>query len=190
MPLDIALGILVSIFIGNFYFAEAPAWFIFLGVIFALLPDIDILLYFFNKKVRKNWSYIHRSYVGYPLVYIPLSVFVYLIFGESIGLLFFILTFLHNLHDTFFIGWGVMWFWPFSKRKYKFFPDRNGVITTIPVISWLPNEEEKVRNWSNGTNKQQENWVKHYYFRFNILSITEWGMFLISLFILSYCLFS
>jgi len=114
-------------------------------------------------------------------VYVPIAVLIFLIFGPSIGILYTVCILWHHIHDTFFLGWGVMWFWPFSKKKWKFFPDRNGSITSIPVISWLPDEEEKVRKWSGG---HDDGWIKRYYLRQNLIAYIEYGGICVALIIL------
>lgn len=172
MFLDIAVGILFALGIGELYFEQTPYWFVILGVVFSLLPDIDGVLWLLRPKVRSVWYTMHRKYTGYPLLYIIPAIFVFIIFGKEIGLLFSVCIFMHHLHDTFFIGWGVMWFWPFSKRKYKFFPDKDGSVTSTFMISWLPEEEGKIVRWSGGHN---DGWIKRYFLRPNIVAYTEYG---------------
>lgn len=183
MFLDIAVGILLSLGIGEIYFEQTPYWFVILGIIFSLLSDIDGVLWLVQPKVRSAWYKIHRSYTGYPLLYVVPSFLTFLFFGKEIGVLFTLCVFMHHLHDTFFIGWGVMWFWPFSKRKYKFFPDRNGSVTSMFMISWLPEEEEKIVAWSGGHN---DRWVKRYFLRPNIVAYTEYGSLMVALAVLTY----
>ncbi len=181
MFLDIAFGIVAGLGIGSFFFESVPMWFVLLGILFALLPDIDGVVWLLKPSVRKGWYKIHRTYTGYPLLYIPLSIIIFVLFGKSIGILFSLCVLYHHIHDTFFLGWGVMWLWPFSKRKWKCFPDQNGSISRIPVISWLPEEEEKVQEWSGG---HDDGWIKRYYFRPNIIAYLEYGSFIIALILL------
>lgn len=177
MFLDIAFGIMASLGIGGFFFETVPYWYVILGVFFVLLPDVDGLVWLFIPSVRKKWHEIHRTYTGYPLLYIPLGIIIFVLFGKAIGLLFVFCIVFHHIHDTFFLGWGVMWLWPFSKRKWKFFPDRNGYITSTPIISWLPNEEEKIKQWSGG---HDDGWIKKYYMRPNLIAYLEYGAFIAS----------
>jgi len=71
-----------------------------------------------------------------------------------------------------------MWLWPFSKRKWKAFPDKDGNITKIPIVSWLPHEEEKFRKWSGGHN---DGWIKRFYLRPNLISYIEYGAICVAL---------
>jgi hypothetical protein len=61
------------------------------------------------------------------------------------------------------------------------FPDKDGVITKIPLVSWLPDEEEKFRKWSGGHN---DGWVVRYYLRPNFIAYVEYGSLLLSFIVL------
>lgn len=177
MFLDIAFGICASLGIGSFFFETVPYWYVILGVVFTLLPDIDGLVWILKPSVRQKWNKIHRTYTGYPLLYIPIGIIIFIVFGKVIGILFAVCILLHHIHDTFFLGWGVMWLWPFSKRKWKAFPDKDGYITKIPITSWLPEEEENFRKWSGG---HDDEWLKRYYLRPNLIAYIEYGGLLIA----------
>lgn len=177
MFLDIAFGIFASLGIGSLFFETVPYWYVVLGVFFVLLPDIDGIVWLSKPSIRKDWSKIHRTYTGYPLLYIPLIFIIFLLFENAVGFLFLSCILFHHIHDTFFLGWGVMWLWPFSKRKWKFFPDKDGSITKVLIKSWMPNEEEKFREWSGG---HDDGWIKRYYLRPNFIAYLEYGTLLVS----------
>ncbi len=177
MFLDIAIGIFAGLSVGSFYFETVPYWFVILGILFALLPDIDGALWILKPSVRKEWYKTHRTYTGYPFLYIPIAVIVFVVFGKPIGILFSVCILWHHIHDTFFLGWGVMWLWPFSKRKWKFFPDKDGKISFVPIISWLPHQEEKIRQWSGG---HDEGWIKRYYLQPNFIAYLEYGTLIVA----------
>jgi len=181
MILDIAIGIILGAY---FNISESINYYlILLAIVFCLLPDTDIFYYLYKKYIKKLDVIYHRSWTHYPIIYI--LVYFIILYIENIfniryniSTLFLLSIVWHFIHDTLFIGWGVMWAWPFSKRKYKIFPDRNGKITSKLLLSWLPKEEKDIIAWSGGA---QEHWIKHYYFRLNIVSILEYGTFIFAI---------
>lgn len=175
MFLDIAAGIFAGLGIGTFFFETVPYWYVVLGIVFALFPDIDGFVWLIKSSVRKKWYKTHRIYTGYPLLYIPLVIIIFTVFGKAVGVLFSICILWHHVHDTFFLGWGVMWLWPFSKRKWKAFPDKDRSISKIPLVSWLPHAEEGIRKWSGG---HDGDWIRRYYLRPNLISYLEYGSLL------------
>ena len=86
------------------------------------------------------------------------------------------------IHDTFFLGWGIKWSWPISLRSYKFFPDKDGKITSKFFLSWMPEEEAKIK----GEYGTHAHWIKDFFFTINIVSISEYCIFIISLIVLYY----
>lgn len=177
MILDIAIGILLGSYFGGESFNYGL---IILGVLFCLLPDIDIFSFAYQKYIKKTNIINHRSWTHYPVAYLPLYLIILFIemglnLSHTISLMFALSILWHFLHDTLFIGWGVMWGWPFSKRKYKIFTEKDGKITTRFLLSWLPEEEEKIIKWSGGS---VDGWIRHYYFKLNIITILEYGVFI------------
>lgn len=181
MIMDIAIGILLGTYFNT---GESLNYILMItAVLFCLLPDIDIFYFLYKKYIKKTSIIDHRSWTHFPILYLPayliiLSVESFLNYSHSISTIFALSVFWHFLHDTLFIGWGVMWGWPFSKRKYKIFPDRNGKVTSKLLLTWLPEEEEKIIKWSGGS---INGWLRHYYFKFNIVSALEYGVFVLVL---------
>lgn len=178
MILDIAIGLLL----GSYFNTgdEMNYLLMILAILFCLLPDIDIFYYLFKKYIKKVDMIEHRSWTHFPLVYVPVYftiLYIENIFNikYNISTLFLLSIVWHFVHDTLFIGWGVMWGWPFSKRKYKIFPDRNGKVTGKLLLTWLPEDQENIIKWSGGS---IDGWLRHYYFKFNIVSALEYGVFL------------
>jgi hypothetical protein len=176
MFLDIGAGILLSIFVGTIFNIDiSPLW-ILLGVIFALLPDIDMVSYFIKTRVLKKSVNDHRSFTHYPIMYIPIIIATYFIFGAPYSLLLALCVYFHFIHDTFWLGWGISWFWPATSRKFKFFPDKHGEISSQVLMTWTKEEEaglfEKYHN---------PNWIKDFYFRPNIVAYVEYSVFLVAM---------
>jgi hypothetical protein len=181
MILDIAIGILLGTYFNG---GESINYLlIIMAVLFCLLPDIDIFYFLYQKYIKKTGIIDHRSWTHYPIVYLPIyflimSLELFFTTSHTISSIFALAIVWHFVHDTLFIGWGVMWGFPFSKRKYKIFPDRNGKVTSKVLLSWLPEEEADIIKWSGGS---LDGWLRHYYFKFNIVSALEYGVFVLVL---------
>jgi len=164
MFLDIGGGILLSFLVTWLFGININVNIIFLSVLFTLFPDVDLI---FRK---------HRSITHYPIIYFLIIPFIFLLLGGFWTTLIFSGVMFHLLHDTFFLGWGIKWFWPFSNRSFKFFPDKNGKITSQILLSWDHKEEKEIRK-EYGTKR----WIKEFYLKPNIVSIIGYSVFVISL---------
>jgi hypothetical protein len=169
MPLDIGVGILLSLFILHTFAAALTPQLLLLSIIAALLPDIDIV-----TKVWGQWQ--HRKLTHYPAVYLPLVLIVYLLFGTSYATLLFLGVFLHLVHDTVGIGWGVSWLWPFTKRRFLFFPEKGRRKRYGWFMSWLPENQKNIIE-----DQAEHNWVVAYYLRPSVLGAIEYGFLLVSI---------
>jgi len=95
-----------------------------LGAFSGWLPDIDIFYYFFKaRSVRFEEGTTHRSYITHtPFFWIAVAFLVLLFTRSEVSALIMGLGSLsHIFFDSFGSGNGVMWFWPFSKKKVLFF---------------------------------------------------------------------
>lgn len=189
MFLDIGIGILLSIF-GNIYFhTDLTIFFVFICILFALSPDIDYLIYLIKKKGKSNeMAHCHRDILHYPLIFIPSGMLFLSIFSKEYSFLFGLGSFLHFLHDSIGIGWGIRWFWPFSKNYYAFFRKSVAKEKESPIrfiCIWEPEEVKKL-----ASEYGDPNWFKNIYLRPSLISITEFTIFLISLLILYLYLFT
>lgn len=169
MPLDIGVGILLSLGVAELFHIPATTGFIVFGIACALLPDIDIITAAFG-----TWK--HRTHTHYPITYIPLSILVFLLLGPAYGLLFILGVYAHLIHDTIGIGWGIAWLWPFSPKKFLVFPDGERRTTLGTFATWMPEEEPTLKE--KGSNSH---WVRDFYFRPNLLAYIEYGTLLIAL---------
>jgi hypothetical protein len=176
---DIGIGILLSLFVAHLFDSVATPGLIVLGVVFALLPDIDLLV----PQSFSAWIGGHRGLTHYPIIYLIISVVLFFVAPPLIATLFALAVFYHLLHDSFILGWGIAWLWPFSPRKFKWGADKNGEIVPV-MLAWLPHEEARVRQ-----EYSTSHWIRTFYARPTFISITEYGIFLISLLALYYYFF-
>jgi len=181
MFLDIGIGILLSIWTSWFFHVDLMFTLILMGIIFALLPDIDFFIELIKhdsvggKVIRE-----HRELTHFPIIYIPVAILVYPIFGAMWVALFSLAILAHFLHDSVGIGWGIKWFWPLSKKAYKFFSEKDGKFSRRLVVSWRPEELTKV-----AADYGDPNWIRNIYLQFTPIAIIEFSFFAISLLILS-----
>lgn len=167
--LDVAVGIFLAIFASWFWGAGLNQRLIAPAVLFALLPDVDFWIEFFKhgsvggKEIRE-----HREILHFPLAYVPIIFIVALVFGAMWAFLFGCGIFLHFLHDSVGLGWGIKWLWPLSHRSYKFFSERDGRFSSRLVVSWRPRELKWfVANYGD------PNWFRNIYLRPHPISILE-----------------
>lgn len=141
MLLDVGVGILISIAGSELFRIPLTASIVLWSVFFALLPDIDVLPdapVLMKYKTRKGgFVGFHRhSPTHFPIVYILISIFLFLIIGPFWAFLFLSNVLLHLLHDSIGIGWGIEWLWPFKKKAYKFFADKENRLSKNFLIAW------------------------------------------------------
>ena len=187
MFLDIGLGILSAIFISESFDVSISPWLILTGIFFALLPDIDFLIHIFQKKSPHHNAYEHRSLLHLPLLYIPLGAIVlWLLFGSVWAGLFSLASFLHFIHDSFGIGRGVHWLFPFSQNSFAFFymhsrKVKQGLWQWIFVF----NKETTAQfDKEHG----DDDWIKNIYRSWHPFALLEYIGFILSIIILIYAL--
>lgn len=121
MFLDIGVGILSAIGVSGLFQVEISFTIIIFSILFALLPDLDWLLYYPQRKDPK-YDHEHRNLIHYPLIFLPVGgIILWLVGGTFWGVLFLIPALAHFVHDSIGAGWGVRWLFPFSKNNYSFF---------------------------------------------------------------------
>lgn len=184
MFLDVAIGIFGAIIFANLQKVELSLFLILFGIISTLLVDLN--LFVFTKKYKLDkFHHNHRELLHYPLIFIPVGfALVFIIFNFPLAILFTILSFLHFIHDSIGIGWGIQWLYPFSKKFYKFFSDETNELSTRFMISWTPEEQEMAAKKYG-----RDNWIKYYYFRPTPISVVEYSVFIISIIVLAYKIF-
>lgn len=183
MTLDIAFGILISILAHELFDAELTPTFVLMGIFFAISPDIDVPLFFIWKRIQKRWHLgrsitSHRNILHNPLIFIPVGWICISLFSIPYASAFAILAFLHFLHDSIGIGFGVAWLYPFSKTRFSFLYQYDASLHRYPqelIYSWTP---ERIQS----TTKLSENrsWRRDIYFRLHPYSLIEHTALLIA----------
>jgi len=143
MLLDIGLGILAAILITHFASLNFNLWIVAAGIIFTLLPDLDFIIYFIKRGKSDEFSHTHRNLFHNPFLFIPIGFLIFIFININLAYLFVICALIHFLHDSIGLGWGIRWWYPFSKKYYKFFSDQQGKITSNFLISWTPEEQNQ-----------------------------------------------
>lgn len=174
MPLDIGVGILLSIGAAEWFGVPLTPWLVAFGIASALLPDIDI-----GTLLWGGWR--HRVATHFPLTYVLPAALIYAFAGPVYGSILALGVLAHFIHDTIGIGWGIAWGWPFSRRKFLVFPGKERELVMGRYASWLPEEEAALRTAANAASAGSGNWIKHYYFRPNRLAYIEYGTLLVAI---------
>ncbi len=148
MLLDIKLGLCWAFLVGLFFEQTLTPLWIFAGVFFALLPDIDFWIEYIERgTVGGKTIGAHRTLFHNPSLYIPITLFIGTLFGPAWMTLFALGIIGHFVHDLSGMGYGIRLFWPFSDRWYKFFSDKDGGIHyTLDhlLVSWSPKEMQQL----------------------------------------------
>lgn len=96
-----------------------------LGILFALLPDLDFIPFFLkhgsmnlqkNESHRVQWSHAPLPWLLLSLIIIEISYLLNASLMLATGILLFLCLLSHFLGDS--IEYGVMWLWPFSKKQF------------------------------------------------------------------------
>ena len=181
MFLDAGSGIFAAM-LTSWVFGTPLSWMLIaVGVIFAFLPDIDYLVHLGRGGTSRN-AYRHRDLFHYPLLFIPTGVIVFSFVGKEWALLFGVASFLHFLHDSIGIGWGVQWLYPFSKDHYTFFyryqPRHKERLPRqfALVLIWKHEEIDMLADKYG-----DENWIRNIYLRWHPYAIAELLFFLVAL---------
>ena len=78
MLLDIGIGIIAGIPLGN-YFGPGFDWqYVLAGILISVLPDLDFVYYFFKRGKDKDTKsdYLHRDLIHHPLIYLPAGTLI------------------------------------------------------------------------------------------------------------------
>lgn len=161
MFLDIALGIFIAISVSWFFKTDLTIFLVLSAIIFALLPDVDALAVLIKKKKIPELSHEHRKILHYPILFILVFLIILLV-NKYLGIIFLSASLWHFLNDTFGLGWGVQWFWPFSDKFLK----GNLIPWKAPNIPVLPRKFLYI--WSSAEQKKiaqkyhDPNWIKNH----------------------------
>lgn len=170
---DIANGIFATFIVGEI--TETPlTWHFMVGVVLAMLPDIDAVPRLFRTGyivATKDNPRDHRDYVHYPIVFFLVGLIMAVV-SMFWGLLFLLTTMLHFINDTWGTGWGIKWLWPFTDKKYKFswFDANRQIKTDLTSTTILPVASNE--------------WIDRVYLTINPISIAEYALFAVSVMLL------
>ncbi len=144
MHADIGIGLIVAWTMCRLFGIEPGIIHALIGIVFALLPDLDTFGELFKKgKVAAHADnpHDHREGLHYPMALMVLSgAVMYLWLGSVFGIIAATSVFLHFAHDSVGTGWGIKWLWPFSRRIFKFFCEKTNKNSLNPIVSWTPQE--------------------------------------------------
>ncbi len=183
MFLDIGVGILAALFVGHQFEATITPIFLCVSIIFALLPDIDMVTYPLEHDVNHK-GYKHRDLAHYPLIFVPLgTALVHMAWGEIYATLFAIATLCHFIHDSIGIGRGVKWLFPFSKNAYSFIYLYS---RTVRRGLWQPIFQFRTPADYDQFDREHgdENWFKNIYQSWHPYAIIEFVVFILAIIIL------
>jgi membrane-bound metal-dependent hydrolase YbcI (DUF457 family) len=182
MLLDIAFGILLSLFAKNYLHMQITVWLVLACVLFSLAPDMDALFFLLTGK---RINYKHREVLHYPVIFIILGLAVYAVFGREWGILFLLGVAWHFFNDVAgCLGWGIRLFWPFSRKNFRIFllpshkaPDKPKIPYKFLYV-WTPAEVEKIAEQYG-----DRDWIKNIFFKPSIILFTEIAGLIIALMI-------
>ncbi len=169
MFLDIGIGILGAVLYTGIVDAPITPALLAVAVGFALLPDTDFIVAWMRSRNVHAINHTHRDVTHYPLLYIPVgSLAVALLGGLPTAMLFAALSLLHFIHDSIGIGWGIQWAYPFSKKFYKAFSEKDGRFSWRLLVAWTPSEQAEVERQAG-----DPSWLRNIYLRFHPIAIIE-----------------
>ena len=180
MFLDLGVGIIIAVLLSKIFDVGLTAQVILPAVVFSLLPDLDVFVELWKRgRVGGKIHGHHRELTHFPLTYLPLVLFIWFFAGSFWAILFGAAILAHFLHDSIGMGWGIKWLWPFSKKTYKFFSEKDGRFSKNFIVCWQPEELEKIV-LEHGDN----HWVKNFYLKFHPLALFELVVFLMAVAVL------
>lgn len=166
----LGLALITSVIFSKLFHIELTPTFILLNIIFNYLPDSDIPIELLQRgRIGGKEHGFHREVTHTPLIYIPISILVSLVFGLPWAVIFITGVYLHILFDSFGSGWGTMWFWPFSTNRFKLFTDqKTGKYSPYQIAIW-DKKEFKAMALKHG----DDDWFKNIYLKFHTLFLIE-----------------
>lgn len=146
MFLDILLGLFWATVTSFAFHVPLTPWWLFLGVLFAFLPDLDFWIEFIKRgTVGGKTLGAHRVLTHLPLLFVIPALLLFIYGSPALGTLFILGIYGHFLHDSAGMGYGYRLLYPFSPLFYKFFSDKEGnIIYTRKhfMVRWTRTEVE------------------------------------------------
>ena len=152
------------------------------GALFSLAADLDVFAELAQRgRIGGRVQGHHRELTHFPLTYLPVFILIYFLFGKIWSALFGLCVFLHFLHDSVGMGWGIKWWWPFSNKAYKFFSEKDGSFSSNIMVSWRPQElKETIARHGD------DHWLKNFYFKLHPIAVFEFIFFVVAIIVLLY----
>ena len=163
MYIDIAVGLIigwaVSLGVG-----EQHLSFMLFGVFATLSPDFDFIVWLARNKWRVNqYAHEHRDLLHLPLIFGVGGGLLIALWSPAYGLVWFLGTMAHFIHDTLDGGWGIQWFHPFYRGYFT-------------LASYSPKRHFRNREDQRATAAVHGNphWLEDQYLHINPKLLLEW----------------
>lgn len=187
MPLDIGVGILVSLGVSHVFGFDPNAAWIFAGVLFALLPDADAIVNAVQYRGLGH-EYRHRDLFHRPLLYIPIGVLILFPISYALAVLFVLCSLAHFVHDSIGIGWGVQWLSPINTDHFSFlylFRPKGKPSLPKKYFYRFPHADIDALDRRFG----DPDWIRHIYIELHPFAIVEIVVFVVAMVVLYMALF-
>jgi membrane-bound metal-dependent hydrolase YbcI (DUF457 family) len=173
MLFDLGVGLIIAALVDVFQSSDPEIGFYLFGALAALSPDLDMPIWLLRTRGRLDrWAHRHRDLLHYPLFFIPGGALLFgWFFGSVYGLVFALASFAHFFHDSFNEGWGIRWFWPFSKRYFKLERENK----TWALKRWTRTEQDALAALHG-----DDNWAQRRYARLSPSLVVEIGFLIIA----------
>lgn len=198
---DFANGIFATVFAGVIIQIDILWWHFLIGILFAVLPDMDawpqLIIRGTVSAASANNLKDHRELLHYPALFLLCGIAFVLVY-PFFGWMFLLGTMLHFLNDLYGTGWGIPILWPLLTRRYKLLGRRVNRLkqTLVEDGDWerLPEDERRLRlivSWKKDELAKyislwgMDEWITPYYLRLNWVSGTEYTVFIIALLLLA-----
>lgn len=179
MFLDFASGIFIAIAVSWLYEVPLTVPLLCITVFFAFLPDVDYLLHLGKGGNSRN-AHRHREGLHYPLLFIPVGTILLSFIGSMWAVAFAAAAFLHFMHDSIGMGWGVQWLYPFRTDHYTFFyhyrPKDTPKAPRKKLYIWKAHEIDTLAAIHG-----DPEWIRNIYLRWHPYAIVEFLSFLVAL---------
>lgn len=176
MLLDVAIGLILAMLMLPYTPWTSLPWFSLYTVAFALAPDLDVIL----SRLLNIPSTRHRELLHRPLLVIPGTFFLIAPFDLMLATTAVAALFLHFLHDSIGIGWGVQWLYPISRDSFSFLYHLPGgrKMRWHPIYRWKHGEIEHL-----AAQYGDPHWFRNIYLRCHPYAITEAAVFVFAAFL-------
>jgi len=170
MPLDIGVGLLLGILLSSLSGLNYELCLV-VGLLASLLPDIDFIWQYIRTRRVPDTN--HRDGLHYPLLFVPIVGTLGWYMRPYIGLIFALGAFIHFMHDSIGVGFGIKWLFPFKNNSYLFLYQ-----TGLPTNKDMP--RKIMHSWNDDERRRavkkyrDPHWIKHIYFQVHPYGIFEY----------------